>query len=124
MQVVGGRGLARYIRGVRNLGYDAICKSDCNELEAIGIVGGFIAYEHRWAENWTSTLLLGGVDIHQVDEFEADDLDYCIYGSTNIFYSPIPDLCVGLEYLHGEKQELSGRKGQANRVQLAATMRF
>ncbi|NBC07462.1 MAG: hypothetical protein GVY26_09745 [Bacteroidetes bacterium] len=124
LQVIGGRGLARYIRGVRNLGYDAICKSDCHELEAVGITGGFVAYEHSWSEQWSSTVLLGGVDIHQMEEFAADDLDYCIYGSANIFYSPVPDICVGLEFLHGEKQELSGRRGQANRVQMAGTMRF
>jgi len=124
LQVVGGQGLARYIRGVRNLGYDAICKSDCTELEAIGIMGGFVAYEHSWAERWSSTVLLGGVDIQQVDELAADDLDYCIYGSANIFYSPVPDVSVGLEYLHGEKRELSGRTGEANRVQMAGTMWF
>jgi hypothetical protein len=124
LQIIGGQGLARYIRGVRNLGYDAICQNDCNELEAIGIRGGFVAYEHRWAENWTSTVLLGGVDIRQVDAFEAEDLDYCIYGSANIFFEPIPDICVGLEYLYGEKREVSGRSGQANRLQMAATLRF
>ncbi|HKK74590.1 MAG TPA: DcaP family trimeric outer membrane transporter [Saprospiraceae bacterium] len=124
MQVIGGKGLARYIRGVRNLGYDAICLDECNELEAIGILGSFLAYEHHWSENWSSTLVLGGVDIRQVDAFEADDLDYCIYGSGNLFFEPASDLSVGLEYLHGEKREVSGRSGQAHRLQMAATLRF
>lgn len=124
MQAVAGKGLARYIRGVRNLGYDAICKSGCTELESIGIYGGFMAYEHTWAPRWTSTLLVGGIDILQVDRFAEDDLDYCIYGSANVFFEPVPSVCFGLEYMYGEKHEVSGRSGQAHRIQMAATMKF
>ena len=124
MQVVAGKGLARYIRGVRNLGYDAICKPGCYELESIGIYGGFVAYEHEWAPSWTSTFLLGAIDILQVNQFEAEDLDYSIYGSVNVFYEPNASLCFGLEYLYGEKHEVSGRSGHANRIQMAATMKF
>jgi hypothetical protein len=123
-QMIGGKGIARYIRGVRNLGYDAICKIDCNELESIGIYGGFAAYEHQWTPVWSSTFLLGGINIQQVDRFEADDLNYCLYGSANLFYQPVPAFNIGLEYLYGEKVNWAGQNASASRIQAAAMMRF
>ncbi|GAB5553704.1 MAG: hypothetical protein Sapg2KO_32950 [Saprospiraceae bacterium] len=123
-QMIGGKGIARYIRGVRNLGYDAICKADCNELESIGVYGGFTAYEHQWTDQWSSTFLLGGINIVEATLFEADDLDYCLYGSANIFYEPAPAFSIGLEYLYGEKINLTGFKAGASRVQTMAMMRF
>ena len=123
-QMIGGKGIARYIRGVRNLGYDAICKQDCHALESIGVYGGFMAYEHEWKENWSSTFLMGGINILEVDRFEADDLDYCLYGSANLFYQPAPAFSIGLEYLYGEKVNLEGFNAGASRIQTMAMMRF
>jgi hypothetical protein len=123
-QMIGGKGIAKYIRGVRNLGYDAICQADCNELESIGVYGGFMAYEHQWSDNWSSSFLLGGIDIVKADLFEADDLDYCLYGSANIFYEPASAFSIGLEYLYGEKINLAGFNAGASRIQASAMMCF
>lgn len=123
-QLIGGKGIARYIRGVRNLGYDAICQEDCYDLESIGVYGGFLAYEHQWTANWSSTFLMGGINILEADLFEADDLDYCLYGSANIFYEPAPAFSIGLEYLYGEKVNLAGFNAGASRIQTSAMMRF
>lgn len=123
-QMIGGKGIARYIRGVRNLGYDAICQADCLNLESIGVYGGFIAYEHQWKQNWSSTFLIGGINILTADRFEADDLDYCLYGSANIFYQPNSAFSIGLEYLYGEKVNLEDFNAGASRIQMMAMMQF
>ncbi len=123
-QLIGGKGLARYIRGVRGLGYDAICIPGCNELDAIGIYGGFLAYEKRWAKQWTSTLVLGGINVEQMEGFSPEDMDYCLYGSANLFYEVNTAFQLGLEYLYGERSNWNGMTGNANRLQMVAQMRF
>ncbi|MEO0338235.1 MAG: DcaP family trimeric outer membrane transporter [Bacteroidota bacterium] len=123
-QLIGGKGLARYVRGVRGLGYDAICSPGCNQLDAIGIYGGFLAYEKRWAKQWTSTMVLGGINVERMPSFTEDDMDYCLYGSANVFYEVNTAFQIGVEYLYGERTNLSGITGNANRLQMVAQMRF
>ena len=123
-ELVGGKGIARYIRGVRSLGYDAICQENCQDLSGINVIGGFMAYEHQWTDKWSSTVLLGGVDVEKVDLFTEDDMDFCLYGSVNLYYQPVAPFSVGIEYLYGERVNLSGIRGTAQRIHMGAMMRF
>jgi hypothetical protein len=123
-QVIAGNGIARYVRGVRGMGYDAICLPGCYALEGIEIYGGFVALEHNWSAKLSSTFLFGGIEVGQPQLFTGDDLDYCLYGSSNLFYQVNEAFLVGLEYLYGERMNLSGASGSANRLQMSAMMKF
>jgi hypothetical protein len=45
-------------------------------------------------------------------------------GAANIFYSPVPNIDVGLEFRHGERKLVSGVTGKVDRVEFAAKYTF
>ena len=123
-QAVGGQGIARYIEGVRGLGYDGIFDETTNSLETLSIYGGFISYQHFWGTKWNSTLVLGTTRLEDNNLLVGNDLKDSNYGALNLFYEPIKSLSFGLEYLHGKRENIDGNSADANRVQMGAMLKF
>ncbi|WP_343485552.1 DcaP family trimeric outer membrane transporter [Allomuricauda sp. d1] len=123
-QAVGGQGIARYIEGVRGLGYDGIFDETTNNLETLGIYGGFISYQIFWGTKWNSSLVLGTTRLEDNELLAENDLKDSNYGSLNLFYEPIKSLSFGLEYLHGKRENIDGNSATANRVQMGAMLKF
>lgn len=45
-------------------------------------------------------------------------------GGANLFWSPVKGFDLGIEYRHGERELLSGSKGQLDRLEMAAKYGF
>lgn len=117
-----GKGIGRYLA----LGTSADAVLDAKEeLDAIDVTAGFLAYKHAWNPQWRSTLMLA--------MFSADnDVDLtgaavtkevrCI--SANLLYSPVPKLTFGAEVRHAEREVESGDDGNLDRLQLSARYNF
>ena len=57
-------------------------------------------------------------------ELGGDCYNYGQYIAANAFYNPIPDLRVGIEYLHGIRNNLNGESGHANRLEAMVQFSF
>lgn len=109
-----GNGIGRFI----TLGAyaDASVASDTSQLNphpAFSLLG---AYQHYWNARWRSTLSLS----HSESSLAGSSSDRLTQkarsAEVNLFWSPLPALSVGIEYLHGQRQLANGQDGELNRL--------
>jgi hypothetical protein len=116
-----GDGIGRYLA----LGVSADAALDGDDLEAIGVAAGYLAYRHAWNSQWRSTVT--------VSTFQADN-DIALTGanatksvtsgSVNLLYSPVAKITTGVEYRHAEREDESGADGALDRLQFSAKYVF
>ncbi|MGQ0698620.1 MAG: DcaP family trimeric outer membrane transporter [Panacagrimonas sp.] len=118
----GGKGIGRYLAAGAST--DAVIDAD-NELEAIRVLAGYLAYKHQWTPQWRSTFT--------VAHFSADnDIDLTGQAvtkstqsaSANLLYSPVAKLTFGMEFRHATREVESGDDGDLDRVQFSAKYSF
>lgn len=116
-----GEGIGRYI----GLGISADAAVDGDDLEAIGVAAGYIAYRHAWTDKWRTTVT--------ASTFQADNdvaltgtgvTKSVVSGSVNLLYSPTKKLTVGTEYRHAEREVESDADGSLDRLQFSAKYMF
>ncbi|MEQ1438340.1 DcaP family trimeric outer membrane transporter [Fontimonas sp. SYSU GA230001] len=116
-----GDGIGRYL----GLGISADAAVDGGDLEAIGVMAGYVAYRHAWTSQLRSTATLSS--------FRADNdvaltgggaTKSVVSGSVNLLYSPAKKLTVGAEYRHAQREVESGADGSLDRLQLSAKYLF
>ncbi|MDD3764109.1 MAG: DcaP family trimeric outer membrane transporter [Nevskiales bacterium] len=116
-----GEGIGRYLA----LGMSADAAMDGNDLEAIGVTSGYVAYRHAWTPQWRTTVTASA--------FQADNdilltggnaTDSVVSGSVNLLYSPTAKLTFGTEYRHAEREVESGADGALDRLQFSAKYVF
>ena len=54
--------------------------------------------------------------IYNQTQMSSDTYRYGQYFVANAFYTVIPEMQIGVEYIHGTRTNLSGERGQANRL--------
>lgn len=123
-QLITGKGIASYIRGVRGLGYDGIFNELTNNLQTLDISGGFFSFQHFWSKRWNSSFVVGTTQIEQNELLSPDALQAADYASVNLFHEPMPTLALGLELLLGRRINVNGAKASAERLQFSATFNF
>lgn len=122
-QLNGGQGIGRYIQDVNSsAAYDATSAT----LRAQKAVGGFIAYQHFWAERLRSNLVYGQTR-------DRNDPNYGSIASlnkstreihVNLMYSPVKEMDIGIEYVDGVRKTEDGGRGDVRRLQASAKYYF
>ncbi len=131
-QVNGGTGIGRYINDLSSAGgQDAVFDTTNGSLEALPALGWYVAYEHSWKE-WKkadsmklrSTLLWSFVDVSNLDFQSPDAYNKTHRFAANLVFSPAGRVDVGLEFIHGSRENKDGQRGEANQIQLVTLIRF
>lgn len=117
-----GEGLGRYI-GI-NIVNDAALDLT-GDLDPIATYSGFAAYRHFWSGNLRSTVA--------GSYFKADNpvaltsgvvTDESWNAFTNLIWSPVGPLDIGVEYLYAERTLEDGRSGNLQKVQFSTKYAF
>lgn len=117
-----GNGIGRFI----TLGAyaDASIARDFNRLNphpAYSLLG---AYQHYWNSRWRSTLSLS-FSGSSLPGSRSDNLTARARSAqVNLFWSPIPDLSIGIEYLHAQRQLANAQDGELNRLMFSTRYTF
>ena len=99
--------------------------TDTGSLEAIGSVGGFVAYRHWWNQKWRSNVAFAYMEADNPVRFTGEGVNKSTWNAqVNLFYSPVPPLSFGVEYLTAEREIESGATGQLNRFQFTTKYAF
>lgn len=115
-QVVYGPGIARYRFG-------KFGAPDANgTLQPITGVAATLGYQHWWAKEWSSFVVVNAGDDDPLAGQPASDADLVTYGAVNLLWHFTPYAFVGLEYLHGLRENISGADGTADRLMLSVRM--
>lgn len=119
----GGEGIGRYIKELAGQGATLnVAKGD---LEAIPGWGGSIGYTRQWSPEWRSNLIAGYTEVDNEDITSVQQTNKQIYsGHINLFYSPLPSVDLGVEFVHGNREVESGDDGTVNRLLLGGRFNF
>lgn len=120
-----GHGMGRYF----TVGYapDAIYDATLgNQLHVVDNVAGFAAIKLGWTPTVRSTFMVGyqhadypdGILLPGLANREA----YSLAG--NLFWSPVKNLDLGIEYRHAQRTVVNGLTGQMDRIEMAAKYNF
>jgi len=137
-QVNAGKGIARYINDLNSAGgQDAVFDPVTGELTALFAYGAYVAYEHHWDfqpnipsfpflnfSNLRSSLILGHVNVHNIDAQDPTAYDKTNRFSLNLLWSPIPRVDLGTQFIYGNRQNRDGAQGSARQLQLRVRFFF
>lgn len=120
-----GRGIAHYVNDLDGTGYDLI-GSATKPGEVIAPRTFSLVAGAQW--NITDKLFISGSysfnRLCDQGSIGPDAYRRGNYVVANLFYSPISDLQLGVEYLHGTRKNFSLQHDNANRVELMAKYSF
>lgn len=122
VMIVGGDGLGRHV--ALNFANGAAL-TDSGGLEAIGTLGGFVAYRHWWNQKWRSNAVLSYMEVDNPVQFTGTSVGESNWsGQVNLLYSPVPPFTFGIEYLVAEQELENGLDGRLDRVQFTGKYAF
>lgn len=119
--ISGGDGIGRYL-GL-NFAPDAVLAG--NRLEPVSALAGFAALRIGLTDQVRSTVMASFQDVDYPDLLipaAANESAWSLAG--NLFYSPVRNLDLGIEYRHGARTLVSGAEGTLDRVEAAARYNF
>ncbi len=117
-----GEGIGRYV-GL-NFSPDAI-RTGANTLETPELTAGFAALRLGWTSQLRSTLMGSVQKVSYPAGLAPPNANKSAWSlAGNLFYSPVKPLDFGIEYRHGERELVSGAKGQLDRLEFAAKYSF
>ncbi|MEX2470381.1 MAG: DcaP family trimeric outer membrane transporter [Pseudohongiellaceae bacterium] len=109
-----GNGLGRFFTSGAYA--DASVNREFSELDPHPVFSAQAAYQHYWSARWRSTLSLGLSRTNLPGSANEAMTARARSAQVNLFWSPVPALTVGFEYLHGHRQLLNGQDGELNRL--------
>jgi hypothetical protein len=119
-----GWGIGRYLLDTAGLGLDGQVDPVTGGFALPYLSSWLVAYEHwfteKWLVNFTYSEVLVGHTAHQPGESYAG----AKYLGATLWYIPVRNVSVGLEYLYGQRKNLNGQRGDANRLALMAQYNF
>jgi len=115
-QVVSGQAIARYVAALAGTGQDVFYDPATDQFATVPVLGGELAYGHRWQPHLQSYATAGLVRIYTRDFQPGDALERSEYLSANVMWDEIQGLRTGLEYSWGRRVNKGGENGTANRI--------
>jgi hypothetical protein len=111
-----GWGIGRYIQDTAGQGLDGQVDPATGAFDTLYVVGWSASYEHWFTEKWLSNLTYSEDFVGHNGVQPANTYRGAKYLATSLWYIPIRNMSVGVEYLWGERKNLDGERGQANRL--------
>ena len=126
VQLNGGKGIASYIQDLSLFNYDLLPTFlGTAKMNTALMYGGYVALQQYWTKQIHSNMVYGltRMETPQGDRayFEQYAPWYYRYGhyfAVNTFWNFFDFATVGIEYVWGARINLSGEKGDANRINL------
>jgi hypothetical protein len=119
-----GWGIARYFSDSAGLGLDAEVDPRTGSFDTLYAAGWSVSYEHWFTEKWLSNLTYSEVITGSVGSQPGNTYLGGKYLAASLWYIPIRNMSLGVEYLWGEREDLDRQFGRANRINALAQYNF
>lgn len=123
-QAAYGKGIASYFNDLGGQGCDLIPSDRPGRLRAPNVLGVVGALRYDFSPR---VFISGGYSqmrLYDQASLGADAYRYGQYVVANCFWTAIPELQLGLEYLYGSRNNFDGRRGTANRIEAMVQYSF
>ena len=123
IMLTAGQGLGRYLAA--NFISSAV-QDQAGDLNAIGSVNGYIAYNHYWMpEKLSSSFSVAAFQAFHKDELVSNAINNSSYSvSGNLKYDPVKKLRFGVEYMYAFRGLKGEDQGSFHRIQFSAKYLF
>lgn len=111
-----GRGYADYINDLSGYGYDLIPGKHNGELIPPYIMGAVGGLKYTIRPNLFISAAYSQCRLFDEPSLSATSYHFGQYAVANIFYSPIANCTVGLEYIYGNRHDMNNVMGSAHRI--------
>lgn len=123
-QAVYGKGIANYINDLADFGYDLISDGAAGTMKAPGSFGVAGGVRLNLSERVFVSSTYSFCRLYDQESMGPDAYRRGNYAVVNCFYTPLSDLQVGIEYLHGRRTDMSHGHGTANRLEAMVKYSF
>lgn len=119
--VVGGEGVGRYVGLAAGRG---AVLSPAGELEAVPAFGGLIAWRHPFGETARFNIGYSGLFLDNPSYVPSTTTNSVQSAYAALLWDAAPKLTVGLEAMHGVREEESGADGAISRFTFSTKYAF
>jgi hypothetical protein len=116
LQYTLGQGIGRYIQDTAGLGLDAQVDPFTGVLNTVYARGWTATYEHWFTEKWMSSVTYSEDSVNNTDGQPPSTYASAKYLAASVWYIPVRNMSIGVEYVWGERENLDGQSGKANRL--------
>lgn len=112
-QIIYGKGITRF-KGGNSVGLDR-----SGNIESINEFAFTAGLQQKWSSKVSSFIVYNHGNLDNTAGQPDSDLTATSYYAINTIYNLTPTTFIGLEYLWGERKNINGTKGNANRLQFS-----
>jgi hypothetical protein len=123
-QYTAGRGIGRYFLDTAGLGLDGQVDPVSGGFANVDATAFVFSYEQWYTERWLSAFTYSGTHVSSVASQPTSTYIEAKYFAASLWFIPIVNLSLGAEYLWGERQNVNGQRGLANRVNALVQYNF
>lgn len=123
LQFAVGSGIGRYIQDTSGIGLDGAVTAS-GGFETLGINSMTASYEHWWANRWMTNVTYSNVNVDSSDAMPGSSFAGSDYVATSLWYIPVRNMSLGIEYLWGRRENQDGQSGRADRIQTVFQYNF
>lgn len=128
LQYAYGKGIGSLINDISNLSVDIVSDVDnVGKMQLLPMSGWYAGVQYNFtpkifmSATYSQSMLHAGNYYRIVNPEQYKHGQYLV---TNLFWNVIPDLQLGMEYLHGWRKDFDKNGDQANRINLSAKFSF
>jgi hypothetical protein len=116
-QYTAGHGVGRYIQDTTGLGLDGQVDPVTGAFDLPFVAGWATSYEHWYNEQWLSNFTYSEVTVDNTAGQAGTTYAGARYIATSLWWIPVRNMSIAVEFLHGVRENLDGQSADANRIQ-------
>lgn len=131
VQATGGKGVGRYLKemggqaGTFEAAPGATTQNPGGKLKATGAWGATLTYVHHWTPKWRSTIWGGFASANNPHAANYGSLNKRVWsGAVNLFYRPVRNVDLGVEYVYAKRTTENGEHGDLSRIEVGGRYFF
>jgi hypothetical protein len=124
LQYTFGWGIGRYIQDTAGQGLDGQVDPTNGAFSTVYVAGWSASYEHWFTEKWLTNLTYSSDIVGHNGAQPGNTYIGAKYLAASLWYIPIRNMSIGVEYLWGVRKNLDGEQGIANRVNALVQYNF
>ena len=105
-----------YIQDTAGLGLDGQVDPATGSFDTVYAVGWSVSYEHWFTERWLTNLTYSEDFVGHNGDQPGNTYVGAKYLTAALWYVPFRNMSIGAEYIWGERENLDGQRGRANRI--------
>jgi hypothetical protein len=116
LQYTCGWGFGRYIQDTAGLGLDGQVDPVTGAFDTVYAAGWSASYEHWYTERWLTNVTYSEDLVGSTPNQPATTYAGAKYLTAGLWYIPFRNMSIGLENVWGERKNIDGERGRANRI--------